>query len=481
VPENWWVILLVAGEWIFRLIMVCVVLLRANARSGSSLTWIAVILALPLIGGMLFLTFGLTRLGRRRIRRYRDIVARVEHRDNRPPPDLAAAPTTMNRDDRHLAQLAESLGAAAAVGGNLLHLMGETDDVIDRMIADIDAAQDHCHLLFYIYLADATGTRLAERLIAAAKRGVKCRLLVDGLGSRAFLRSRLRRQLQKGGVHVAEALPVSPLRLILARIDLRNHRKIVVVDGHIGYAGSQNIANADFAPKARYAPWVDAMVRIDGPAVRDLQVLFVEDWFLDTNEPLESLVRVRPTAHPDGVPVQVYATGPTKPAETMRTHVQAAIQMAREELVLTTPYFVPDEALVSAMATGARRGTRVTLIVPQRNDSRLVALASRAYYGPLLEAGVRIMEFRGGLLHAKTLTIDRHIAMVTSANIDRRSFDINFEAGIVVYDSDFASELRFLQSHYMEQSVPVSPRIYAARPALTRIKENGAAMVAPLL
>jgi len=480
-PENWWVVLLVVGEWCFRLLMVSIVLLRRNARSETSLTWITVILALPLIGTALFLTFGLTRLGRRRVRRYREIIARVEHPDNRVRHETASMRHDMSRSDRQLAQLAESLGASPAIGGNSLALMGETDDVIDRIIADVDAATDHCHLLFYIYLPDETGQRLARHLIDAAQRGVTCRLLVDGLGSRSFLRSRLRRKLRAGGVQVAEALPVNPVRLLLSRIDLRNHRKIVVVDGAVGYTGSQNIANADFAPKARYAPWVDAMVRIHGPAVRDLQILFVEDWFLDTNESLEHLLRVSPPIHPDGVPVQVYATGPTKSAEAMRTLVQASIQMAREELVLTTPYFVPDEALTSALCTAARRGTEVTLILPERNDSTLVALASRAYYGSLLEAGVRIRKFRNGLLHAKTLTIDRHIAIITSANIDRRSFDINFEAGVVVYDSDFASELRFLQSHYMEQSVPVRAKEWANRHFMNRVAENGAALLSPLL
>jgi cardiolipin synthase len=479
--ENERVLLLVVGEWILRLGTVALVLLRRNARSASSLTWIVVILALPLFGPLLFLAFGFTRLPRSRIRRYRELVARIEKPELKAAHQLAARAGQLSRDDRSLALLAESLGASPVVGGNAIELMGDTDVVIARMAADIDAAREHCHLLFYIYLDDDSGTRIADALIAAAARGVTCRLLVDAIGSRPFLRSALCRRLRAGGVRVAAALPVNPVRALFSRIDLRNHRKIMVIDRYIGYTGSQNIANADFAPKASYAPWVDAMVRISGPAVHDLQTLFVEDWFLDTHEALDALLGQLPPPHADGVAVQVFAAGPTRPADMMRMLVQAATQMARHELVLTTPYFVPDEALVAALATSARCGTRVTLIVPERNDSRLVALASRSYYGTLLEAGVRILEFRDGLLHAKTLTVDGHVAMMTSANIDRRSLDINFEAGIVVYDSDFARQLRDLQGRYMQSSNAVDARSWGRRPVITRLSENGAALLAPLL
>ncbi|MCA9284623.1 MAG: cardiolipin synthase [Phycisphaerales bacterium] len=484
-PDSWWLILLVTGEWLLRLVMAGVVLLRRNARSSTSLAWIAVILVVPVFGVLLFLSLGLTRLGRWRIKRHREIVARVENAEVKPPcPEVLLANDLPNAA-RRLAALAESLGATPAVGGNALDLMGDTDVVIQRMAEDIDAAQDHCHLLFYIYLDDHSGTRIGDALVRAARRGVACRLLVDGLGSRAFLRSPLCARMRAGGVRIAEALPVNAFRILFSRVDLRNHRKIMVTDGRIGYTGSQNIANADFAPKARYAPWVDAMVRVEGPVVRDLQTLFVEDWFLDTDESLEALLGDVPAAVTSetspGVVTQVYATGPNMPPEVTRTLVQAAMQMAQEELVLTTPYFVPDDALVSTLATGARRGVEVTLIVPARNDSRLVALASRAFYGVLLDSGVRILEFRDGLLHAKTLTVDRDIGIVTSANIDRRSFDINFEAGLLVYDDDFASELRFLQGGYMSQSTPVDRRRWLHRPVRTRLAENSAVLLAPLL
>lgn len=377
--------------------------------------------------------------------------------------------------------MAESFGASPVLSGNQLLLMGDTDVVIQRMAEDIDEAREHCHLLVYIYLDDHSGRRIADALMRAARRGVTCRLLLDSLGSRSFLRSDTCRRLRAAGVHVVEAMPANLLRALFSRIDVRNHRKLMIVDGRIGYTGSQNIANADFAPKRRYAPWVDAMVRMEGPVVRELQTLFVEDWYLDTNESLAPLLAYTPPSRDHGSAVQVYATGPLLPPGATRTLLQAAMQMAREELVLTTPYFVPDESLVTSLATGARRGTVIRLIVPKRNDSLLVSLASRAYYTSLLEAGVEIVEFQNGLLHAKTLTIDRKLAIVTSANVDRRSFDLNFEAGIVVYDSDFASQLRFLQTSYIEQSIPVDPRRWSRRSLHTRLFENSAALLAPLL
>ena len=208
---------------------------------------------------------------------------------------------------RALEPLDNSLHSAAAsdvVGGNQLELKADAEHFLKPLCADIAAATRHVHLLTYIYLTDKTGQTVADALIAAAKRGVTCRLLVDSLGSRDFLRSDLCRKLRDGGVQVVEALPARLVRILLSRIDLRNHRKIVVIDNRVGYVGSQNIADPSFAPKAKYAPWIDCMVRMEGPAVHDLQLLFLEDWYMDTEELEEGLLEEVPHVKPDGADVQ---------------------------------------------------------------------------------------------------------------------------------------------------------------------------------
>ena len=315
----------------------------------------------------------------------------------------------------------------------------------------------------------------------AVKRGVECKLLVDAVGSKTFLRSALRREIEAGGVRIVPALAVNPFRMLFYRIDLRNHRKIVVIDGCIGYTGSYNIADPSFAPKAKFAPWVDCMVRVQGPVVWDLQMLFVEDWYLDTDESLEDLLNIQPLAVPDGVPAQVIGTGPNSFNEALRQVLQAAIHSARDELILTTPYFVPDDAMLSALSAAARRGVDTTLVVPARNDSPLVGACSRSHYQYLLDSGVHVHEYTKGLLHAKTTSVDRRLGIVSTANLDRRSFELNFEVSLVVYDDDFASQLRFLQKTYMEQSREVTLVTWRTLSLPKRLWYSAASLLSPLL
>lgn len=472
----------IVADLLVRVGLVIVMLGRRRMTPETRIGWIMLLLAVPFLGTVIFLLVGGTRLGARRIRRHRRILELLDrpeiHADGHPG---ASAHGVLDTSERHLARLAERISGGPPVRGNALELFGDTDRVVERMVADIDAAERTCHFLFYIWLDDAVGTRIGEALMRAVDRGVTCRVLVDAVGSKAFLRSALCRRMRAGGVQVRAALPVSTLRALFARIDLRNHRKIAVIDDRFAWTGSQNIAEASFAPKPKYAPWVDCAVRIEGPVAKELHLLFVEDWYLDSDESLvEDLLH--PVAPVEGGSIcQVFASGPNFENAAATQLIQSCIHEADRELVLTTPYFVPDSATVVNLATAARRGIEVTMVVPRRNDSKLVALASRSNYGPLLDAGVRILEFEGGLLHAKTICVDRRIAVVTSCNLDRRSFNLNFEAGVLVYDSDFASGLRFLQQSYMDSSVPVSRDGWMDRRLRHRLAENAAGLLSPLL
>jgi cardiolipin synthase len=471
----------VIAEYAARVLVGAIILLRSRGTPAVRLAWLVVVFAIPVVGVVAYLLVGEVRFGRRRGRRHRRIAERIGRRTAvqlaRPEP----LDELICREHSQIAYLAESVSGNMPHAGHDMRLFGDTDLFIQALVEDIAKARAHCHLEFYIFLDDNSGRRVAEALMDAAGRGVTCRLLVDGVGSVGFLRSGLRKRMQNRGVAVVEALPASLLRLPFARIDLRNHRKLVVIDGAIGYCGSQNIADAEFAIKPKYAPWVDAMVRLRGPAVHDLQVLFIQDWYLDTNESLEDLLAICAAPSPEGAVVQIMGTGPDAYNEALRQITQTSFHAAREELIITTPYFVPDEATATALYTTGRRGVDTTLVVPARNDSPLVAAASRSFYEPLLAAGVHVHEYQPGLLHAKTMTVDRRLALVTTANFDRRSFELNFEVSLVVHDSDFASELRLLQKAYIDGSRAVSETAWRRRGWPRRLWQNTAGMLGPLL
>lgn len=472
---------LLLAEFALRLFVACLVLLRKGRRPSVAMAWILAVIAIPVAGLIAYFLVGENNFGRRRAARHAAILREVDRPEVHAPGDPRARLLQLDPGQTQLARLAESVSHGPALAGNALELSGDSAANIDAMARDIDAARAHVHLLTYIYLLDASGKRIAQALLGAAKRGVTVRLLVDGVGSKAFLRSDLRRTLEAGGVRVAEALPVSLLRLAVARLDIRNHRKLLVVDGVIAWMGSQNVADASFAPKARYAPWVDCMVRVRGPLVRELQLVFVEDWYMEHQEDLDPTLNVQPEFDASGMTAQVVATGPNFGNDSMTTLLQAAVHLAREEIVLTTPYYVPDPPMQAALAVAARRGVRVHLVVPRRNDSWLVQRASRAFYGDLLHADVTIHEFTGGLLHAKTMVVDRMTSVVTSANLDRRSFEINFEMGVLVYDAAFCERLRQLQETYMSRSLRVDRATWELRPLGRRLLESTAGLLSPLL
>jgi cardiolipin synthase len=303
------------------------------------------------------------------------------------------------------------------------------------------------------------------------------------VGSREFLRGPLCAELRAAGVEVAAALPVSLLRAAAARVDLRNHRKLAVLDGRVAYTGSHNVSMPIYPRKARYGAWVDATVRLEGPSVHDLQEVFLEDWHFAT-EKLPADDRLMPLIEgvpPANVPIQVLPTGPENRESPLADVLLQALRAARERVVLTTPYFVPDEAFVATLRSAAMRGVQVSIVVPKHSDHALAQAAGRSQYGYLLEAGVKVFEHTAGLLHSKTLTVDGQMAVIGSANLDVRSFLLNFELCVLVYDPDFASQLHFLQASYVDASEALTIGAWKARGRGRVLWDNTAKLMGPLL
>jgi len=458
-------------------------LLRPHRDPASRIAWILVIMTMPVVGILAYLFLGEVRPGWRRVRRLESIVAQLPGFADTPGADAEVLKPRIPQSHLHLFRVGRSIGGFPPIGGNSGRLLPDSNTTIDTLVADIDAAADHVHLLFYIWLPDRNGCRVAAALQRAAGRGISCRAMVDDLGSRRLIRSVHWRAMAKSGVQLARALPIGNpvLRALRGRIDLRNHRKIVVIDNRITYCGSQNCADPEFLIKAKYAPWVDTVIRFEGPIARQSQHLFATDWMAQTGESLVGLLS-RPLAGGHvGFPAQVIGTGPTVRYSAMPEMFASLIYCARRELVVTTPYYVPDDPLQAALCASARRGVSTTLVFPARNDSWVVAAASRSYYADLLAAGVRVFEYLGGLLHAKTLTLDGEIMLIGSANMDRRSFDLNYENNILFVDPGLTADLRRRQGEYLARSIEVSAETVAGWSRWRRLRNNTVAMLGPIL
>ncbi|MFH1983249.1 MAG: cardiolipin synthase [Pseudomonadota bacterium] len=469
--------ILIVGALIVR------VLLRPHREAASRIAWIVVITALPVLGILAYLLLGETNLGRRRVARSREVLARL--------PDVAAAPgwdaTDLKADVpqryMHLFEAAKSINGFDPVGGNRAQLLPDSNATIDRLVADIDAAKEHVHLLFYIWLPDNNGRKVVEAFKRAAARGVTCRAMADSLGSHAMIRSQHWKAMRQAGVRLAVALPIGNplLRPLKGRIDLRNHRKIVVIDNFITYCGSQNCADPEFRVKAKYAPWVDAVMRFEGPIARQNQHLFIGDWTAETGEEISALLRQPLPQTQSGFAAQVIGTGPTIRYSAMPEIFETLMYTARRKLVISTPYYVPDEAMQAGLCASARRGVDTTIIFPAKNDSWIVGAASRSYYADLLAAGVKIFEYIGGLLHTKSLTLDDDITLIGSANMDRRSFELNYENNILLCDRALTAAMKARQEVYIASARPVSREMVASWTWQHRLGNNAVAMLGPVL
>jgi cardiolipin synthase len=320
-------------------------------------------------------------------------------------------------------------------------------------------------------------------------------VLLDAIGSRSFLTGSTAKVMQEAGIHIQEALPSGIIKAFFARIDIRNHRKIVVIDGRIAYTGSQNMVDPYvFRQDAGVGNWIDVMVRVQGPVVESLAGTFINDWFLETdiqNIKLRSLhedidrVRKIGDVHrqePVGrTAVQLVPSGPGFTSDAIHSLLLTTIYAARKELILTTPYFIPDDALLTALKSASLRGVDVTVIIPAKNESRLAEYATRALFDELIQAGVHLKLFQGGFLHSKTITVDGDFALFGSVNLDMRSFWLNFEATLFIYDPDVCMKLLTLQRTYMRSCIDLDLRQFDARSPFERFKEKAVLLIGPLL
>ena len=466
-----WPFLYVLSEWAVRFVMLVYVPQRRSPSAAR--TWLLLIFLLPWPGFLLYAAIGRIKFPAWRLRRQGQVsqlVRDIQRNRNLPP--------GVQIPQEGVLSLVHALGDFRALGGNAVELFPEYDESIARLVADIDEAADHVHLLYYIFADDDRGGRVVQALLRAKVRGVECRVLVDAVGSRKFGLTALLARLAAAGIPAREALPAGLFRRGAARFDLRNHRKVAVIDGRIGYTGSQNLVNPSFVPGY---PNEELVARVAGPIVIQLQAVFLQDWYFETGDLPEHPEEI-PLPAPAGATVaQVLPSGPGFDRENAQELLVYLFHHATRRIVITTPYFVPDEPFLQALRTAVRRGVDVHLIVAYPVDKWVMALAQRSYFDELLRAGVRIHMYRPHFLHAKHVSIDDDLAIVGSVNMDIRSFALNAEVALLVYDPTVVAVMRAVQERYIAASLTLTREEWARRPLWRKVAQNTARLADSLL
>ena len=455
---------------------------------AAPLAWLFALVFLPGLGVLLYVGFGRRRLVRRRteVSAVRLRVRRALQAHDRATG--GASGRTLEAADVATAgmiALARNTAGAGASTGNRTRLLLNAATTYREMLAAFAAAQDHIHVLFYIIQPDATGRRMRDALTARATDGVEVRVLYDAVGSMS-LPAEFWAPLEKAGGRTAAFAPVGLWHRLRRRdrIDFRNHRKIIVADGRIAFTGGINVGREYLGLNPEIGRWRDTHVALEGPSVLVCQRTFAEDWLDATSELLDG-GRYYPETPPLGddatATVVVVPSGPDQffaPMHLMHFH---AIASARSRVWITSPYFVPDPVIEVALITAALRGVDVRLLLPARSDSLLVTLASRAYYPDLLKAGVRIFEYERGFVHAKTLVVDDWLGSVGSANMDIRSFHLNFEINAFVLESTATNELAGHFANDLTQAREIAVAEYQHIPYVRRLTMAAAKLMSPLL
>ena len=474
---TFWTTVTVLG-YLLTLLLVRWALATKKRHPASNIAWILTIIMLPYIGGLLFVLFGINRIQRRashKQRVSRNLVSSL--------PELSqyhlVAGEGLNAQQNCLMRLAHRVGGTLPTMGNRIEQLADTNRALGLIEQAILSAKKSLHLEYYIWQPDRTGTRVRDLLIQKANDGVKVRFLYDTFGSMR-LSNQFLQPMRDAGIEVASFLPGPTFRERWS-INLRNHRKIVIVDGHTGFTGGMNIGDEYQGKNPHIGFWRDTHLKIQGPCVLQLQQIFAEDWCYATGEEL---------VHPDLFPnpaelgptsAQVLAGGPSGDVDVFFALMFSAINEAREQILLSTSYFVPPSSLATALESAAYRGVKVRLLVAGKAEYQWTVLAGRSYYDSLLKAGVEIYEYERGLQHAKALTIDGNWSLVGTPNFDARSLLLNFEVGVVMYDKNSAIQLESQFDDDVKYSRRIDPAGWSSRSAWHVMGENLSRLFAPVM
>lgn len=466
---GWWGAAVLEATWV---VSVAIWVATDRRAPASTLAWIVTLAFLPVVGVPVYWMFGPRRLERRRTRYtllQRSLHASLEEIAARPdiPSDIARP-----------VQLATRLDEAPVSTARSLTVYRSGSEAFAAIAAAVEGARHHLHLESYIWDDDVTGRALRDLLVERAKAGVEVRVLVDGMG--AAVRERFFSPLLAAGGEFARFNPPS-LGLRSRLLNFRTHRKILVADGKVGFLGGMNVSDAQTVGQHGEPPWRDTHLRIEGQAVRWLQRAFCENWQFAARRAMPVTSTYFPEEPPGGDWLQIVRSGPDRTVFPIHELLFSAIAAADSRVWITCPYLVPDEAMTTAICSAAHRGVDVRLLVPIEGDSRLVAAAVRSYFDDWLAAGARVFEYRPAMLHAKTVVIDRELAVIGSSNLDNRSFRLNFEIVAAIYGTTLADQLAAGFEEDLRRSREVHPSQRLRRRPSARLAEAGARLFSALL
>jgi cardiolipin synthase A/B len=479
VNVNWSVVEIIVTVVGYLIPIVALFIVPVNRKPTAATAWLLVMFVLPYVGLLVFLLIGSPKLPRWRRAQQRSMDSRIESLTEQvkelPGMALMFDPPTPPRV-APFARLAAHLGGMPAVDGNSVALLPAYHDVFKRIASAIDEAKRFVHVEYYALSSDEETEVFFAALERAQRRGVSVRVLMDQFGSRKYPRYRqTRKRLSRAGIEWHLMLPLRPAHGELARFDLRNHRKIVVIDGVVGYTGSQNIIKRNYFRRDKI--YYDELVaEVRGPVAMELNAAFITDWYAESGVLLDGRhspeILVIPPASGEAL-CQVLPSGSGFEDENNLKVFTSLIHAAQRKLVITNPYFVPDEALMVAITTAAQRGVDVSLINSAVSDQFFVSQAQRSYYEQLMRAGVKVYWYHAPiLLHSKCMAIDEDIAVIGSSNLDMRSFQLNMEVTLIVYDRDAVTQIREIEADYLSRSKLLTLEEWQSRSILRRLAEN---------
>ena len=450
------------------------IVISENRNPVKSLAWVTVLLLLPMLGIVLYLFFGRNIRNQRKLsRRYRRRLKKRAPRSSINFRELNLPPETLQ-----LIRLAHSVGSAPIYNASKVDVFVSGKEKFDSLKKDLLSAKKFINLEYYIFENDKIGTEISEILIQTAREGVTVRVIYDHVGS-FTVKSRFFKKMREAGILIFPFFKVSFPQLG-TRLNWRNHRKLCVIDGTIGYLGGMNIADRYIDGGKKFASWRDTHVRVEGTVVSALQYAFAVDWHF-MGQPLIEEEFNTDNNTDSNISVQMLTSGPTSQWSNISFMFHKAICSARRRIYIHTPYFLPTDSLLKGLTTAALSGVDVRVIIPRKSDSHLLDNASASYISECLRSGIKIYFYEAGMLHSKLIIVDDNFVTIGSTNFDFRSFEHNFEGNLFFYSQEFTNKMLEIFREDLKQSTRVLPDTWSKRPLVRRAIESVERLLSPIL